>query len=67
METMVLSLSIPKWYRSVSPRELTLNIDINIKDKLQYLYVFERGLALLVALQGESTWKGGGGGVGGHN
>ena len=59
MEAMVLTLSIPKWYRSVCPRELILNIDINIKDKLQYLYVFERELALLVALQGESIWKGG--------
>ena len=26
--------------------------------------IFERELALLVALQGESIWKGGGGGLG---
>ena len=28
--------------------------------------LFERELALLVMLQGESIWKGGGGGVGGR-
>ena len=30
-------------------------------------YIFERELALLVALQGESSWKGGWGGVDIHS